>query len=655
MSTLRTDTLKTIDNLHTVQVADLDGLFNNTDPTKGASLIGYKGRSVADKLGDLVSVKDFGAVGDGVADDYAAITAAIAATPDGGRLELDGTFATSAKIIVDPYRLQLVGNPTLVPFGAYSDYLIEFGTLGANDPLVPDLGNKVNVQSLTIDGKLQSRGIRMTQVYNSAMFDLSVFRAHGTSLRLEGCMENSFHGLLLSGSKARQSSWVGTQSSWNSGVAYTPGQVVMINYPAYSAGLTYAVGDMITFGADAWRAKAVSTGVAPDVNSVNWEWIPFEYFQCLIANTNRNPHNPSPFYTTRDVNPSNRYWKQVFPSEPVLDMNQTDHPYTVNNINFYGLFIRHCENVPLVRVDSNYDQNSVTDINFFGGQVHQLLPEYIVAYDARYPSAPCGFVMPTRGLLLEVGSVIDFNIFGGNWRCGESNNCKAMQLGWRNPGKGSQGIALIGVSFNGDGNNMVGISAMPSHMGVANKLSETLFRFNGSNNSDVVDPLKALVHKSRLGVNYNDRIIVNEDVQPSISVGKASESGTATYALRTSGLGSAYDTRIRSVGGTSTSGQGEFDIDAATLRVFYGGVNESFRVQGVSNSVNFLTARGNVTTSAPILESTGSDTNIDLILRGKGTGAVRFGSFTSSADAPINGYITIKDEAGNVRKIPTIA
>lgn len=79
-----------------------------------------------------------------------------------------------------------------------------------------------------------------------------------------------------------------------------------------------------------------------------------------------------------------------------------------------------------------------------------------------------------------------------------------------------------------------------------------------------------------------------------------------------------------------------------------------FVVNNTASSVNYIQANGAVTTGAPQLAVFGSDTNIDLALIPKGTGKVRFGTHTANADAAITGYITIKDSAGNLRKLAII-
>lgn len=70
---------------------------------------------------------------------------------------------------------------------------------------------------------------------------------------------------------------------------------------------------------------------------------------------------------------------------------------------------------------------------------------------------------------------------------------------------------------------------------------------------------------------------------------------------------------------------------------------------------NYLTMYSNIAANPPRIQSEGSDANIDLRLLPKGTGAVRFGTHTANADAPIVGYITVKDDAGTLRKLAVIA
>jgi hypothetical protein len=77
--------------------------------------------------------------------------------------------------------------------------------------------------------------------------------------------------------------------------------------------------------------------------------------------------------------------------------------------------------------------------------------------------------------------------------------------------------------------------------------------------------------------------------------------------------------------------------------------------QGSGSIVNYLQATSSATGAAPVLSAQGSDTNIDLALTPKGTGNVRFGTYTASMALTVQGYIEIKDSGGTVRKLAVIA
>lgn len=106
---------------------------------------------------------------------------------------------------------------------------------------------------------------------------------------------------------------------------------------------------------------------------------------------------------------------------------------------------------------------------------------------------------------------------------------------------------------------------------------------------------------------------------------------------------------------TATNGQSIQVTDFGTVvsNVVDNGI--VLQIPPVQNSVNYAAVNGAATGVAPSISAQGSDTNIDFAIYPKGTGTLKFGAFTSNADAAITGYITIKDAAGNVRKLATIA
>ena len=80
-----------------------------------------------------------------------------------------------------------------------------------------------------------------------------------------------------------------------------------------------------------------------------------------------------------------------------------------------------------------------------------------------------------------------------------------------------------------------------------------------------------------------------------------------------------------------------------------------FQVEKTLNGVNGIGIRPGATGVPGELLAIGSDANLDLQLSPKGTGAVRYGTFSANADVPIVGFVSIKTNDGTVRKLAVIA
>jgi hypothetical protein len=75
-----------------------------------------------------------------------------------------------------------------------------------------------------------------------------------------------------------------------------------------------------------------------------------------------------------------------------------------------------------------------------------------------------------------------------------------------------------------------------------------------------------------------------------------------------------------------------------------------FLISSTATAVNFFQVAGAQTGVSPALNAIGTDTNIDLILNPKGTGVLRFGTYTAGIVAQ-TGYITITDAGGTSRRL----
>lgn len=88
----------------------------------------------------------------------------------------------------------------------------------------------------------------------------------------------------------------------------------------------------------------------------------------------------------------------------------------------------------------------------------------------------------------------------------------------------------------------------------------------------------------------------------------------------------------------------------------HGGAGENLRIiPPASAPTDYLTIAGTSGGAIAAIGAAGASTNIDIRLAPKGTGVLRFGAFTASGDAAVNGYVTIKTDDGTIRKLATIA
>lgn len=112
---------------------------------------------------------------------------------------------------------------------------------------------------------------------------------------------------------------------------------------------------------------------------------------------------------------------------------------------------------------------------------------------------------------------------------------------------------------------------------------------------------------------------------------------------------------ISAQGSDSTVALGFASKGAKDIVFWTNSNNRQFNITHTATAVNYLSVTGAIATAAPVLSSQGSDTNIDLALTPKGTGRVKFGTYTANMALTVQGYIEILDSGGTVRKLAVIA
>jgi hypothetical protein len=107
---------------------------------------------------------------------------------------------------------------------------------------------------------------------------------------------------------------------------------------------------------------------------------------------------------------------------------------------------------------------------------------------------------------------------------------------------------------------------------------------------------------------------------------------------------------ISAQGSDSSVNLGFATKSAGIMRFFTASTVEQFRLLHTASAVNYATITGSIAGAAPAFSVAGTDTNIDLTLTPKGTGLVRFGTYTAGAPSA-TGYISIKAADGTTYKV----
>lgn len=434
--------------------------------------------------------ENYGAVGDGVTDDLAALQAMYAAGGQSGNYVCCGDYAVSDTWEVDLQRGSLDVRGTIRPHGSFSDYCVAVTRPSGSAQLPHGTLQTLTPSVIRVNGLGQARGVKLQLIDSSPGITIEAEYCYGTCLRTNTVRESQIN-LTVTNSYHREPAWSGNETVWDSGTSYDVGDYVVYHPADWDSGTTYDPGDRVMYDGACWISKrdfAPNTNNTPGLTSTWWQQFPLEYFECLIAHSNKEPE----VYNSFSSASGNRYWQKVYNHEAALDCSSDGDVGDSDNNVWFWVDFHNLDYATFVRITGTEYGEAVRSIKI-GGHLHALgnIASLNAAQDAYRQMA-----LRDNTIIIEIAAGYAVTIDSGtNVRPSIIPGGVGLMCGWpslyRTFHSMPLDVKIIGGRMSGEEDGQCGVLWYGSKgSGPYLYCGANFFLFTGDGASEIISPLQ---------------------------------------------------------------------------------------------------------------------------------------------------------------------